>query len=123
MYNKTSFINETDYAEVSGTRWIMRDLPNYAEGYQLCAKLCARIILHIIQRSLVLHMAQLMPLPLTVSCFSKIQIGFTQGWLNYARKICKLCATILEIMRALFANYAQIMRTFCESCANYAQRF
>jgi len=23
------------------------------------------------------HMAQLMPLPLTVSCFSKIQIGFT----------------------------------------------
>jgi len=23
-----------------------------------------------------LHMAQLMPLPLTVSCFSKIQIGF-----------------------------------------------
>ena len=24
-----------------------------------------------------LHMAQLMPVPLTVSCFSKIQIGFT----------------------------------------------
>ena len=24
-----------------------------------------------------LHMAQLMPLPLTFSCFSKIQIGFT----------------------------------------------
>ena len=24
-----------------------------------------------------LHMAQLMPLPITVSCFSKIQIGFT----------------------------------------------
>ena len=24
-----------------------------------------------------LHMAQLMPLPLTVSCFSKIQIGIT----------------------------------------------
>ena len=24
-----------------------------------------------------LHIAQLMPLPLTVSCFSKIQIGFT----------------------------------------------
>ena len=24
-----------------------------------------------------LHMAQLMPLPLIVSCFSKIQIGFT----------------------------------------------
>ena len=24
-----------------------------------------------------MHMSQLMPLPLTVSCFSKIQIGFT----------------------------------------------
>jgi len=24
-----------------------------------------------------LHVAQLMPLPLTVSCFTKIQIGFT----------------------------------------------
>ena len=44
MNNKTSFINETDYAEVSGTRWIMRDLPNYAEAHQLCAKLCTRII-------------------------------------------------------------------------------
>ena len=28
-----------------------------------------------------LHMAQLMPLPLTVSCFSKIQIGFTLTFL------------------------------------------
>jgi len=30
-----------------------------------------------LDRSADLHMAQLMPLPLTVSCFSKIQIGFT----------------------------------------------
>jgi len=30
-----------------------------------------------LERGAVLHMAQLMPLPLTVSCFSKIQIGFT----------------------------------------------
>ena len=28
-----------------------------------------------LERSADLHMAQLMPLPLTVSCFSKIQIG------------------------------------------------
>jgi len=28
-----------------------------------------------------LHMAQLMPLPLTVSCFSKIQIGGIPNWL------------------------------------------
>ena len=30
-----------------------------------------------LQRGADLHMAQLMLLPLTVSCFSKIQIGFT----------------------------------------------
>jgi len=29
------------------------------------------------ERGADLHMAQLMPLPLTVSCFTKIQIGFT----------------------------------------------
>jgi len=30
-----------------------------------------------LERGVDLHMVQLMPLPLTVSCFSKIQIGFT----------------------------------------------
>jgi len=30
-----------------------------------------------LERGADLHMAQLIPLPLTVSCFSKIQIGFT----------------------------------------------
>ena len=30
-----------------------------------------------LERDADLHMVQLMPLPLTVSCFSKIQIGFT----------------------------------------------
>ena len=30
-----------------------------------------------LERGADLHMAQLMPLPLTVSCCSKIQIGFT----------------------------------------------
>ena len=30
-----------------------------------------------LERVAELHMSQLMPLPLTVSCFSKIQIGFT----------------------------------------------
>ena len=30
-----------------------------------------------LERGADLHMAQLMPLPITVSCFSKIQTGFT----------------------------------------------
>jgi len=38
--------------------------------FMLCAVICP-------ERGADLHMAQLMPLPLTVSCFSKIQIGFT----------------------------------------------
>jgi len=33
-----------------------------------------------LERGAELHIAQLIPLPLAVSCFSKIQIGFTQGW-------------------------------------------
>ena len=34
-----------------------------------------------LERSADLHMAQMMPLPLTVSCFSKIQIGFYRAML------------------------------------------
>jgi len=34
-----------------------------------------------------LHMAQLMPLPLTVSCSNKIQIGFTFLVLAYTRVV------------------------------------
>ena len=32
-------------------------------------------------------MAQLMPLPLTVSCFSKIQIGFISFWYRLTRVV------------------------------------
>ena len=35
------------------------------------------VVVICLERDADLHMAQLMPLPLTVSCFSKIQIGFT----------------------------------------------
>jgi len=33
-----------------------------------------------LERGADLHMAKLMPLPLTISCFSKIQIGFRPFW-------------------------------------------
>ena len=65
-----------------------------------------------------LHMAQLMPLPLTISCFSKIQIGVTflvpahpgsPGKRAIKRvfvcclfvvlfSVCSLCATIVLIL-------------------------
>jgi len=52
-----------------------------------------------LERGADLHMSQLMPLPLTVSCFSKIPIGFTflvpahpgtprQGLLNRCVCVC-----------------------------------
>ena len=55
-----------------------------------------------LERGADLHTAQLMPLPLTVSCFSKIQIGFTflipahlgspgKGPLNGCACVCRAC--------------------------------
>jgi len=49
------------------------------EGHSACKKTewwCAGVV-GCLKQGADLHMAQLMPLPLTVSCFSKIQIGFT----------------------------------------------
>ena len=46
------------------------------EGHPACKKLSAGVVI-CLERGADLHMAQLMPLPLTVSCFSKIQIGRT----------------------------------------------
>ena len=49
------------------------------EGHPACKKIewwgAGMVIC--LERGADLHMTQLMPLPLTVSCFSKIQIGFT----------------------------------------------
>jgi len=48
------------------------------EGHPACKKLvgfCNDVVI-CLERGADLHMAQLMPLPLTVSCSSKIQIGF-----------------------------------------------
>jgi len=51
-----------------------------------------------------LHVAQLMPLPLTLSCFSKIQIGFTflvpahPGSLGQ-RAVKRMCACVCVRIR------------------------
>jgi len=51
------------------------------EGHPACKKLSGGVhragMVICLERGADLHMAQLMPLPLTVSCFSKIQIAFT----------------------------------------------
>jgi len=61
-----------------------------------------------LERGADLHIAQLMPLPLTVSCFSKIQIGFTfwfrltqvvpnKGPLNGCVCVCGLIALFFPL--------------------------
>jgi len=54
-------------------------LVRWQEGHPACKKLewwgVGMVIC--LERSAELHMAQLMPLPLTVYCFSKIYIDFT----------------------------------------------
>jgi len=53
-------------------------LVGWQEGHSACKKLsCGCCMVICLERGADLHMAQLMPLLLTVSCFSKIHIGFT----------------------------------------------
>jgi len=63
-----------------------------------------------LERGVDMHMAQLTPLPLTVSCFSKIQIGFPfwyrltwvlpeKGPLNARARVC-VCACVRACVRA-----------------------
>jgi len=48
------------------------------DGHPACKKLSGGVLVWLsVWSEVQLHMAQLIPLPLTVSCFSKIQTGFT----------------------------------------------
>ena len=56
-----------------------------------------------LERGADLHMAQLMPLPLAVSCFSKIQIGFP-FWYWLTRVVADKeplngCVCVCELLR------------------------
>ena len=53
-------------------------LAGWQEGHPACKKTVVGAgVVICLQRGADLHIAQLMPLPHTVSCFSKIWIGFT----------------------------------------------
>jgi len=47
------------------------------EGHPVCKNCPGAGVVVCLEQGADLHMAQLMPLPLTVSCFTKIQIDFT----------------------------------------------
>ena len=60
-----------------------------------------------LERDADLHIAQLMPLPLTVSCSSKIQIGFTflvpahPGRPPGQRAVKRVCVCLYRVLRHL----------------------
>ena len=68
-----------------------------------------------LERGADLHMAQLMPLPLTVSCFSKIRIGFTflvPAHLGSPgqRAIKRLCKRVCVVFGLRYALYSSCIR-------------
>jgi len=73
------------------------------EGHPACKKLewWGTGMVICLEQGADLHMVQLMPLPLSVSCFSKIQIGFTFLVLAHPgspgqRAVKRVCVCMLE---------------------------
>jgi len=71
--HKYFYLHQADFAFSALTL-----LVGHQEGHPACKNLSGGAgVVICLERGADLHMAQLMPLPLTVSCFSEIQIGFT----------------------------------------------
>jgi len=75
------------------------------EGHPACKKTkwCGAGVVICLERGADLHLTQLMPLPLTVSCFSKIQIGFiflvtTHPGSSGQRAVKRVCVCYLLII-------------------------
>ena len=86
------------------------------EGHPACKKTewwGAGVVI-CLERGADLHMAQLVPLPLTVSCFSKIQIGFTflvpahtgNPGQRAVKRVC-VCVLVLSSVSGLLTLPAQ----------------
>ena len=63
-----------------------------------------------LQRGADLHMAHLMPLPLTVSCYSEIQVGFTFLVLAHPgspgkRAVKRVCVCVLSLPHRCYTNW------------------
>jgi len=74
-----------------------------------------------------LHVAQPMPLPLTVSCFSKIQIGFTFLVPAYPgspgqRAVKRVCVCVCSSLYALYiSRYIQMPQIVVGCVENYIE--
>ena len=73
-----------------------------------------------LERDADLHMAQLMPLPFTVSCFSKIQIGFTflvpahpgSPGKMAVKRVC-MCVCVTGLIRAVNEHFLPSVLLHC----------
>ena len=70
-----------------------------------------------LERGADLHMAQLTPLPLTVSCFSKIQIGFTFLVPDHPgspgpRAVKRVCVCVIGTIQIILSIYLSIYHHF-----------
>ena len=70
-----------------------------------------------LERGADLHMVHLMPLPLIVSCFSKIQIGFTFLVLAHpgSKRVC-LCVYYNCNWQNWQANSITLINVLCVTC-------
>jgi len=63
-----------------------------------------------LERGSDLHVAQLMPLPFTVSCFSKIQIGFTFLVPAHLGSLGQRAIHMGVCVYILFAKFCELIR-------------
>ena len=84
------------------------------EGHPACKKTewwDAGVVI-CLERGADLHMVQLMPLPLTVCCFSKIQVGFAflvPAYLGSPGKApLNRCVCVCVLLREIFARFNSI---------------
>jgi len=91
------------------------------EGHPACKKTeqwGAGVVI-CVERDADLHIAQLMPLPLTVSCFSEIQIGFTflvpaHPGSPGKRAIKRMCVCVRVCVRACVSSiYIYVCVSVC----------
>jgi len=104
------------------------------EGHPACKKLewwVAGMDIGL-ERDADLHMAQLMPLPLTVSCFSKIQIGFTflvpadlgipkKGPLNGCVCVCVFIYSPTDTKDSITRSYLLLCMSTATACHHQTQ--
>jgi len=81
-----------------------------------------------LERDADLHMAQLMPLPLTVSCFSKIHVGFTflvpahpvvldKGPLNVCVYVCSCQKWVHKKCSDIKGSMSKVAKSYiCSGC-------